>query len=86
MNASRVRGVLGAGGVFEIDARVVNDGNVANKVFRAETPSGSTSVDKAVEAMNASADRRLCRSKRLVRYYTMFDRCRFMFRTKHHSR
>ncbi|CTQ53691.1 ABC-type uncharacterized transport system, auxiliary component [Roseibium album] len=47
-------------GVVEIAARVVNDRNgrtVANKVFRAETPSGSTSVDKAVEAMNASADR-----------------------------
>jgi len=47
-------------GVVEIYARVVNDRNgrtVANKVFRAETPSGSTSVDKAVEAMNASADR-----------------------------
>ncbi|MEO9529180.1 ABC-type transport auxiliary lipoprotein family protein [Roseibium sp.] len=47
-------------GVVEISARVVNDRNgrtVATKVFRAETPSGSTSVDKAVEAMNASADR-----------------------------
>jgi cholesterol transport system auxiliary component len=47
-------------GVVEIAARVVNDRNgrtVANKVFRAETPAGSTSVDKAVEAMNASADR-----------------------------
>ncbi|WP_428671288.1 ABC-type transport auxiliary lipoprotein family protein [Roseibium sp.] len=47
-------------GVVEISARVVNDRNgrtVATKVFRAETPSGSNSVDKAVEAMNASADR-----------------------------
>ena len=47
-------------GVVEIAARVVNDRNgrtVANKVFRAETPSGSTSVDKAVAAMNTSADR-----------------------------
>ncbi|QFT31236.1 ABC-type transport auxiliary lipoprotein family protein [Roseibium porphyridii] len=47
-------------GVVEISARVVNDRNgrtVATKVFRAETPSGSTSVDKAVEAMNSSADR-----------------------------
>lgn len=47
-------------GLVEISARVVNDRNgrtVATKVFRAETPSGSTSVDKAVEAMNASADR-----------------------------
>ncbi|WP_298819380.1 ABC-type transport auxiliary lipoprotein family protein [uncultured Roseibium sp.] len=47
-------------GVVEISARVVNDRNgrtVATKVFRAETPSGSTSVDKAVEAMNTSADR-----------------------------
>ncbi len=47
-------------GAVEISARVVNDRNgrtVATKVFRAETPSGSTSVDKAVEAMNASADR-----------------------------
>ncbi|MBN9671432.1 ABC-type transport auxiliary lipoprotein family protein [Roseibium aggregatum] len=47
-------------GVVEISARVVNDRNgrtVATEVFRAETPAGSTSVDKAVEAMNASADR-----------------------------
>ncbi|ASP33599.1 ABC-type transport auxiliary lipoprotein family protein [Labrenzia sp. VG12] len=47
-------------GLVEISARVVNDRNgrtVATKVFRAETPSGSTSVDKAVAAMNASADR-----------------------------
>jgi len=47
-------------GLVEISARVVNDRNgrtVATQVFRAETPSGSTSVDKAVEAMNASADR-----------------------------
>ncbi|WP_428686678.1 ABC-type transport auxiliary lipoprotein family protein, partial [Roseibium sp.] len=47
-------------GVVEISARVVNDRNgrtVATKVFRAETPSGSNSVNKAVEAMNASADR-----------------------------
>ncbi|MCV0424007.1 MAG: ABC-type transport auxiliary lipoprotein family protein [Roseibium sp.] len=47
-------------GVVEISARVVNDRNgrtVATKVFRAETPAGSTSVEKAVEAMNASADR-----------------------------
>lgn len=46
-------------GVVEISARVVNDRNgrtVATKVFRAETPSGTT-VEKAVEAMNASADR-----------------------------
>ncbi len=47
-------------GVVEISARIVNDRNgrtVATRVFRAETPSSSTSVDKAVEAMNASADR-----------------------------
>ncbi len=47
-------------GVVEISARVVNDRNgrtVATEVFRAETPSGSTSVEKAVEAMNSSADR-----------------------------
>lgn len=47
-------------GFVEISARIVNDRNgrtVATKVFSAETPSGSTSVDKAVEAMNASADR-----------------------------
>jgi len=47
-------------GVVEISARVVNDRNgrtVATKVFRAETPAGSTSVEKAVEAMNTSADR-----------------------------
>jgi cholesterol transport system auxiliary component len=47
-------------GLVEISARVVNDRNgrtVATRVFRAEVPSGSTSVDKAVEAMNAAADR-----------------------------
>lgn len=52
--------VPGNRGVVEISARVVNDRNgrtVANRVFRAETPAGSSSVDKAVEAMNASADR-----------------------------
>ncbi|WP_299474229.1 ABC-type transport auxiliary lipoprotein family protein [uncultured Roseibium sp.] len=52
--------VSGNRGVVEISARVVNDRNgrtVATKVFRAETPAGSSSVDKAVEAMNSSADR-----------------------------
>ncbi|MCX2722023.1 ABC-type transport auxiliary lipoprotein family protein [Roseibium salinum] len=47
-------------GFVEIFARVVNDRNgrtVATKVFSAQTPSGGTSVDQAVEAMNASADR-----------------------------
>ena len=47
-------------GVVEISARIVNDRNgrtVATKVFRAATPAGGASVDKAVEAMNASADR-----------------------------
>ncbi len=53
---------LGSGnrGVVEISARIVNDRNgrtVATKVFRAATPAGATSVDKAVEAMNRSADR-----------------------------
>jgi len=50
----------GTRGVVEISARVVNDRNgrtVATKVFSAETSAGSTSVDKAVEAMNSSADR-----------------------------
>ncbi|CAJ1369438.1 unnamed protein product [Effrenium voratum] len=52
--------VAGNRGVVEISARVVNDRNgrtVSTKVFRAETPAGSSSVDKAVEAMNTSADR-----------------------------
>ncbi|WP_305983934.1 ABC-type transport auxiliary lipoprotein family protein [Roseibium sp. MMSF_3544] len=52
--------VSGNRAVVEISARVVNDRNgrtVATQVFRAETPAGSASVDKAVEAMNASADR-----------------------------
>ncbi len=46
-------------GVVEIAARVVNDRNgrtVASKVFRRETPSGSSDVNKAVEAMNRSAE------------------------------
>ncbi|GAA0773631.1 ABC transporter [Roseibium denhamense] len=46
--------------VVEIAARVVNDRNgrtVATRVFRADTPSGSTDVSKAVEAMNTSADK-----------------------------
>jgi cholesterol transport system auxiliary component len=46
-------------GVVEIAARVVNDRNgrtVANKVFRRETPSGSSDVNKAVAAMNRSAE------------------------------
>jgi cholesterol transport system auxiliary component len=46
-------------GVVEIAARVVNDRNgrtVASKVFRRETPSGSSDVDKAVAAMNRSAE------------------------------
>ncbi|EEE44463.2 ABC-type uncharacterized transport system [Roseibium alexandrii DFL-11] len=46
-------------GVVEIAARVVNDRNgrtVANNVFRRETPSGSSDVEKAVEAMNQSAE------------------------------
>lgn len=52
--------VNGTRGVVEISARLVNDRNgrtVASKVFRSDTRAGSTSVDKAVEAMNASADR-----------------------------
>lgn len=46
-------------GVVEIAARVVNDRNgrtVASKVFRRETPSESSDVDQAVEAMNRSAE------------------------------
>jgi cholesterol transport system auxiliary component len=46
-------------GVVEIAARVVNDRNgrtVANNVFRRETLSGSSGVEKAVEAMNQSAE------------------------------
>ncbi|MTI45292.1 cholesterol transport system auxiliary component [Roseibium hamelinense] len=46
-------------GVVELAARLVNDRNgraVASRVFRAETPSGGTSVDQAVAAMNRSAD------------------------------
>lgn len=46
-------------GVVEIAAKLVNDRNgraVANRVFRAQTPAGGSSVDKAVEALNTSAD------------------------------
>ncbi|MBO6755899.1 MAG: membrane integrity-associated transporter subunit PqiC [Roseibium sp.] len=46
--------------VVEIAAKLVNDRNgrtSANRVFRAETPSGGTGPDQAVAALNRSADR-----------------------------
>jgi len=51
--------VAGNRGVVEISARVVNDRNgrtVSTKVFRAETPAGSSSVDKAVEERGAARE------------------------------
>ena len=49
-----------ARGVVEIAAKLVNDRNgrtVDNRVFRAEIPSGGTSVDQAVTALNGAADK-----------------------------
>ncbi len=47
-------------GLVEISAKLVNDRNgrtIGTQVFRAETPTGGSSVDQAVAALNASADR-----------------------------